>query len=228
VFGVFFLASFSHFVRAEIAKNPQESVRLPSSASYDGLKDLVNLHTPGTAIGNYTEKNLFPDECKTQKLKESSREIQKAWHNCTHMLMRSCSEDSKVYQDVLEQYPSLIYVVDDNGRNLLMNAVRLNNEALAALLVPYYANAQLLNAKDVYGDSALFTAIQNQNKYAVALLLFHGAKTDIRNSEDFNAVQFSCTLESLEMFYFIKGTLEKLDELRTQKKESDLTKTMYN
>jgi hypothetical protein len=41
--------------------------------------------------------------------------------------------------------------------------------------------------------------------------------TDIPVPEGFDAVQFSCTLESLEMFHFIKVISEKLDELKEQK-----------
>ncbi|MDR2371791.1 MAG: ankyrin repeat domain-containing protein [Puniceicoccales bacterium] len=210
IFGVFFLASFWHFIQAEIAKDLQEPV---------GLSFLTG---SGTAMESYMRK--------TQKLKESSSKIRKAWHDCVHMLTRSCPEDSKAYQTVktlLEQYPDLVYVVDANGRNLLMDAVYQNNEEMIAFLIPHYVNAQLLDEQDIHGDSALFIAIRNQNKYAIALLLFCGARIDIPNLEGFDAIQFSCTLKSLEMLYFLRGILERLDELETQK-ESALTKIVYN
>jgi ankyrin repeat protein len=223
IFGVFFLAFFSHFVRAESAKNLQESDGLSLPKVSDSSKNPVDLCTLSTVTGNCTEKNPFYGEDKTQKLVKSNSEIQKAWRKCADISVHPCSKDSKAYQTVktsLKQYPDLVYLVDSDGRNLLINAVRWNNEEVIALLVPYCANAQLLDVQDIYGHSALFTAIQNRNKYATALLLLYDARTDIPNLEGFDAVQFSCTLENLEMFYFIKGTLEKLDELKMQKKKN--------
>jgi ankyrin repeat protein len=90
----------------------------------------------------------------------------------------------------------------------------MNEEEWVAFLLPYYVEAKLLDEQDHRGYSALFTAIENRNKYLAALLLAHGASTDIRDGQGFNALQFSCTLENLDMFYFLKSFLEKLDELR--------------
>jgi ankyrin repeat protein len=224
MFGVFFPAFFWHFARAESAPDPQGSDWLLPRRAHDGPEDpdsrsdSADLCASGVVPERHTKKNPSHGEGEMQELHRRSGEIQEAWRDCSRMLARPCSKDSEEYQEVealFERYPDLVCAVDGDGRNLLMIAVQQNNEGMATLLIPYYV--QHLDLQDAYGYSALFYAIRNRSKYLIALALFYGARTDIPNREGFDAIQFSCTLENLEMFYFIEGTLEKLEGLKLQK-----------
>ncbi|MDR2628671.1 MAG: ankyrin repeat domain-containing protein [Puniceicoccales bacterium] len=197
IIGVFFLAFSSSFIQAEFAEDVQLQREVPLSTACDRSKGSASL--------------------EIQKLETSNREVQKTWRQCAVLLCHFHLEDSEEHQTIktsLEQYPNLIYLVDNDGKNLLMHTTQANNEWGAALLVSHYARNQLLDVQDINGDSALFYAIRNQNKDIAALLIAYGARTNICNQKGFNVLQFSCTLDNLEMFYFLIGTLEKLDELK--------------
>ncbi|MDR1906622.1 MAG: ankyrin repeat domain-containing protein [Puniceicoccales bacterium] len=193
-----------------------------------------NSCTSNVVTETCTEKSPLPNKLKIRKLSESSSKLRNAWNRCLYMLMHyACQKNSEEYRAIetlFGQHPDIIYLVDNDGRNLLMHATLWNKEDIFTFLLPYYINAESLDVQDSYGYTALFIAIQKKNKYITASLLVYGARTDICNREGFNPLQFSCTLENLEMFYFMKSIFEKLHELKElmAQKGSDLTKTVYN
>ncbi|MDR1590449.1 MAG: ankyrin repeat domain-containing protein [Puniceicoccales bacterium] len=209
IFKVFFLALFSCPASAEFiseAEQEREAILLNKAERY----------ALGIVPENEVENHSLQNEFKVQKLSESSGELRKAWHYChhalTHHMWQKDGEACQAVQTSLDQHPELIYLTDGDGRNLLMNAVQMNRDEGVIFLLPYYE--ELLDFQDFCGDSALFIAIQNRNKYIAALLLISGARIDICDRNGFNVLQFSCTLENLEMFYFLESFLEKLDELK--------------
>ncbi|MDR2806670.1 MAG: ankyrin repeat domain-containing protein [Puniceicoccales bacterium] len=137
--------------------------------------------------------------------------IFKTWQKCINILKnfecREGDEGNKKIKLLLNQYPCLLTMWDQQRRTLLTHAVLLKRSHAIGYLLSLKCD---LNVQDCDGNTPLHIAIKTGFIDGVVLLLYYGASPYIVNKEGFNACQLAFTLKGKEIaaFFWQKASIE--------------------
>ena len=163
---------------------------------------------------------------------------QKDIYGNTSLMIAFKSKNNEIADYLIKNTSTDINTVDNNGNTLLIVAIRDDNIILTELILKYLSNSAYINSKNMYNETALMKAVENNNINIAKKLLSNGANIDDQNIEKMSSIMIAVFENNYEMTKFllnynpnlnlrdIKNT--SISDYKTSYKINNLLKTPNN